>query len=372
MASRTRHRPGFALATAIVTLGVIGALIIGTFFVSTHEHRTGADVLHTTRALNAAELGVESAMTAWRAEWNTLMRRGDRWRSPSPILEAASVATQITRLDDQLILISSEGMSGPARRVVRRFVALDTPQPDVRAAASIRGPVIIDESARIDATDRAPDGWNCPDSGPARAGIATPDSSLVSTSGCATDDCVTGSPPILADSALGVAGALLRLGELDWSELTQRATSIIETSVSPVPSERDGACDVEDPRNWGEPSRPGAGVCFGHFRVAHAQSDLTITGGRGQGILLVDGDLTIHGGFEFTGIAIVRGALSTGVGGGRIRGMLSVAAMDGSTASTLRDLTVQLSTCAIHAAMIGTARPRPVIERSWFEAIDGQ
>jgi hypothetical protein len=369
---RPPPRSGFALATALLSLGLIGALVTGTFFIARYEQRTGTDVLSATRAFTVAELGVDAAMTRWDREWNVTMQRGDRRTAHPTDLEAASAITEVVRLDNQLFLVSSEGRSGPARRVVRRYVALTVPEPTLTSAAALGGAATIEGTTQIDGTDRAPDGWFCPDPESPVAGIATPDSALVATSGCTLGPCVKGTPPITPDSALRAPVAFLRVGDLDWSELARRASVTVEGTVSPRPSEREGACDVEDPHNWGDPQRPGDGVCPNHFALVHASSDLTIDGGRGQGILLVDGDLTIQGGFDFAGMVMVRGALHSGGSGARITGALTVGAADSSTVSTLRELVVHFSRCAVYAAMLGSALPAPIAERSWFEAVDGQ
>jgi hypothetical protein len=369
---RPPPRPGFALATALLTLGLIGALVTGTFFIATHEQRTGTDNLSTTRALGAAELGVESAIATWDREWNVVMQRGDRRTAPPTNLEAASAITEIVRLDNQLFLVSSEGRSGPAHRIVRRYVALTVPEPTLRSAVALGGAATIEGTTHIDGTDRAPDGWICADPESPVAGIATPDSALIATGGCSLGPCVNGSPPISADSALRELGTLLRVGDFDWTELALRANATVEGTVSPRPSERDGVCDVEDQRNWGDPQRQGDGLCPNHFALVRAPGNLTIDGGRGQGILLVDGDLTIQGGFDFAGMVMVRGALHTGAAGARITGALAVAPADSSTLTTLRDLVAHFSRCAVHAAMLGSALPAPIAERSWFEAVDGQ
>lgn len=363
------QRSGFALATALLALGLIGALITGTFFIATHEQRTGTDVLSTTRALGAAELGVDAAMTTWDREWNVVMQRGDRRTAPATSLDAASAITEVARLDNQLFLVSSEGRSGAARRIVRRYVALTVPQPVLRAAATLGGAATIAGATDIDGADRAPDGWICPDPEPAVGGIATPDSGLITMNGCSLGSCVNGSPPTSTDSALRHSGALLRHGDLDWNTLILRAGTTAEGTASPRPSERDGACDVEDERNWGDPHRAGDGVCANHFALVHAPGVLTIDGGRGQGILLVEGDLTIRGGFHFAGLVMVRGVLHADAA--RIDGALIVAG-DSSAASTLSNVAVHFSRCAVHAAMLGTALPEPIVERSWFEAVDGQ
>jgi hypothetical protein len=166
------------------------------------------------------------------------------------------------------------------------------------------------------------------------------------------------------------AEVLQRIGDLDWNELMVTANVTAEGSVSPGTSARDGACDVEDQSNWGDPQRPGDGVCTNHFALVHAPGDLTIDGGRGQGLLLVEGDLTIRGGFDFAGIVMVRGALHGN--GARITGALTVGAADSSSMSVFHDVIVRFSRCAVHAAMLGTALPVPIAERSWFEAVDGQ
>jgi hypothetical protein len=228
----------------------------------------------------------------------------------------------------------------------------------------IGGPTIID------GTDRPPDDWICPDPGPTVAGIATADSTLITTNGCSLGTCVNGSPPLFADSTLRHSGALLHVGELDWNELILRASATADGTASPQPTERHGACEVEDPRNWGDPDRLGDATCANHFTLVHAPGDLEIDGGRGQGILVVGGDLTLRGGFHFAGVVMVRGALYANAA--RIDGALTVAAADSSTMSTLNGLVVHFSRCAVHAAMVGAALPEPIVERSWFEAVDGR
>ena len=39
--------------------------------------------------------------------------------------------------------------------------------------------------------------------------------------------------------------------------------------------------------NWGDPATP-TGVCFGYFPIIYAPGNLRISGGYGQGILLVE------------------------------------------------------------------------------------
>ena len=79
--------------------------------------------------------------------------------------------------------------------------------------------------------------------------------------------------------------------------------------------------------NWGDPFTP-TSPCFSRFPIIHAQAGLTINGELGQGILLVEGDLAVQGGFEFFGIVMVRGKLKTNGTGGHFNGAVMAANVD--------------------------------------------
>src|SRR2546426_11247397 len=51
------------------------------------------------------------------------------------------------------------------------------------------------------------------------------------------------------------------------------------------------------------------------FPIVHLTGTSTINGVQGQGILLVDGDLNIQGGFQWFGVTIIKGSLNTAGGG---------------------------------------------------------
>ena len=61
-------------------------------------------------------------------------------------------------------------------------------------------------------------------------------------------------------------------------------------------------------------------LCQSYFPIIYRNGNLKVQDGRGQGVLLVEGDLEVRGNFEFTGLVIVRGELSTNGTGNKITG----------------------------------------------------
>lgn len=335
------QRPGFAVATALFALVVVGALAMGTLFAATYELRSGSAAIHQARAVMAAELGVEQTIATWNREWNGALARGYGRTSTLSTPEGARLTVHLTRLADELFLVASEARAGPARRQVARVVMLDTGDPLILAALGARTVVDVSASAGIDGSDRAPVGWDCP----------TPGAALP--------------PLIIADSS-----ALLRFGQFDWEELVEGANARTTARVSgTAPRFTDEECDTTAPDNWGEPARSNGGVCTSYYPVIHAPGDLIIDGGRGQGLLLVDGDLTLQGGFEFFGVVLVRGALHGGPGGARVTGTVSIAAQ-GEREPVLGGIAIDFSRCAARKALLGIALPVPVAGRSWHEGFE--
>jgi hypothetical protein len=158
-----------------------------------------------------------------------------------------------------------------------------------------------------------------------------------------------------------------RLAEVADQKLAPGNYGSIGWSVTP-----DGTCDVSDPENWGDPGDP-EGPCGGFFPVIHVEGPgrTRLTGvGAGQGILLVDGDLTLGGDFEFYGLIFTRGRLETRGPRNRIWGSV----MAGSVSLDSRDpgvaATVQYSSCAITRALLNNphlTRVRPLERRGWVD-----
>lgn len=84
-------------------------------------------------------------------------------------------------------------------------------------------------------------------------------------------------------------------------------------SVTPMPKETEGVCQITDPLNWGSPSTP-EGPCGAYFPVKTTRGSSALVGGEGQGILYAAGDLDITAGHRFVGVLLVAGDLTVADG----------------------------------------------------------
>jgi hypothetical protein len=166
--------------------------------------------------------------------------------------------------------------------------------------------------------------------------------------------------------------ALLERSGLDWGALVAMADRIYTGAavepLTPAPAAFGSACDASVRDNWGEPHRqvPGA-PCQDHFPIIYVDGDLTLGGGRGQGILLVRGDLDISGGTDFVGLVVTTGRLRLAEGGGLLVGAVLVL-NGGSEPSTLGGgSAVRLSTCALAAVGGPAASARAFRDRFWLD-----
>jgi hypothetical protein len=366
--SRTHiRRSGFALPVAVFAIVIIGALVAGAFFASTQEFRIGSNTIQQTRALGAAEFGLNQTQANWNGSWNTTMQRGEV-RTVTPTTSDGSVATvRVTRLNDQAFLVASEGVSGQSRRRTAKLLVLNVPQLNILAALTARGATKIGGSSFIDGNDHAYPGWDCPAPGAALPGIAASDTTDITRAGCLNYSCVAGNPKVVETPAAADTSTYFNFGSLDWRQLTAMASKIAGGTKTVIPSEVNGVCDINDSNNWGEPFKANGGACLDYYPIIYAPGDATLNGGRGQGILLVEGDLQVQGGFEFFGPVIVRGTLKTAGTGGHFNGGVMAANVDLDQNVVIGNAVISFSRCAILKALNSSAQLATAVERAWYE-----
>ena len=255
-----------------------------------------------------------------------------------------------------------------ARRTVRRAtmaVRQDLPDIGGLAALTVRDAVGVVGTGEVIGTDTTTSSLapGClPGAG--IAGIAMPDTLRRSGAGR-----VSGIPPLLVDAMAGTMAPYNQYGGETWGTLVARAQRRLAPGavITPAPVITVATCDTSVATNWGEPR--GTGPCMRHAPVILAQGSVELRGGRGQGLLLVDGDLTVSGGARFDGVVIVRDDLRTGPGGGLLRGAVlaaDTAAAPGDHPEVGDGLRVERAGCVVAGVLARQARWRPVNGRAWL------
>jgi hypothetical protein len=137
--------------------------------------------------------------------------------------------------------------------------------------------------------------------------------------------------------------------------------------VTPAPAIAAGVCDTTATTNWGDPA---GGACGAHLPVIKALGDLTLRGGVGQGILIVNGDVVFENGASFAGLVMVADDFATGAGGGSVLG----AVIAGDARRGAGDQTIvgsgghiRRSTCRLRQARLAAASPVRAKHRWWAE-----
>jgi hypothetical protein len=380
----SESRRGFALATAVGAVALVGALVAGAFVASTAEFRTGRDAIEQTRAFEAAEYGNNALRNNWNSAWNNLLLRGD---TLVRTYDAGGVpaTVRVMRLSDGMFLVTSEASAGTtgasgARRRVSSLLKLSIPNVKINGALTARGTTKIGGSATMIGRDTLYPGWDCPAPAPGTgtAGVAVPGWSSLALGGtCAGMACLQGTPLLKLGAEMADTNTYFSYGDYQWADLVAMANKTVgngpHTAVGPRYA--GGACDTGNLLNWGEPNKVTAGppgACENYFPIIYAPGDLKINGDRGQGILLVNGSLEVAGGFQFYGLVIVRGELKTTGTGGHFNGTVMAAnvAVGGALTSNNTvsgNAMFRYSSCALMSALRGSASPVGVRDRSWVE-----
>jgi hypothetical protein len=372
MPPRTATR-GFALAVTVFALVLIAALIAGVFFAARQEMRLGENVQSAHRAFDAAEAGLHTAVAQWDpGRYDDLAPgRSAEFAGRLPG-GTGSFAGSVLRLNGRLFLIRSTGQDagGLARRSLAGLVRLAPAPLAFGAALSVTGPLVVGGSSLVEGGDQRPAGWDCPPTGPAMPGVAIRDAGELSIPGCPDASCLHGDPPVRRVPALGDSATRAADG-VAWGALAARATKVYEAEDGPVtgprPSGTATTCDTSARDNWGEAAVPPVVAgCSHYYPVILARGGLRVTGGSGQGILLVSGDLQVEGGFAFYGPVVVRGNLTVRGGGGRLLGGVkaSSAALLPSGGGSAE---VGFSGCVLSNALLSSAPAAFLAGRGWAQ-----
>jgi hypothetical protein len=382
MSVTAKRREGFAMAVAMVAIVVIGALIAGAFFTSTQEYRIGRNSLVDQRAFSAAEAGVNQPIQAWIKALNLSVLNGvTRPADTLKLSDGGYAVRRVTRLDDYTFWVVSDGYAGPnsgplaSHHRLNAIYRLTMPRFNILGALTVRGQVTVQGSSRIDGTDGVPADWTtggiCPASGAALPGVSAPDTSVVCSGTCPDDKMgrLTGDPPKLQTPAAADTNTYYKYGDENWNTLIANSDIKLPGGLyKPLPT-TSGTCDLTNKLNWGDPER--LGPCKDYFPIIYIDGDLSLqANARGQGVLLVNGSLSMAGGFIFTGIVIVRNDIKSTGNGNKITG----SAFAGNTyttdnSSVTGDSEIHYSSCAVERASRASAIVVRMKQRGFAEMI---
>jgi hypothetical protein len=374
----TRNRNGFALPIAIGAIVLIGTMITGVFFVATQENRLGTNTLTQEKAFRAAEGMLNYTYGSWN---NVAMNKMAHGAVTTRIYDSSGKGwidtIRITRLNWANYWVTSTAGSGSnngARARTGMILRVVYPKINFLGALTLRGSVNIGGASFIEGNDSTPNGWvECPPPGPPKPGIAMAPNTNLTRSGCQKFNCVDGDPDIQRTAAANDTSTYFNYGgDVNWATLTSSATLTFagDQNIQGVaPEVINGICNTGNNLNWGDPRRLNpAGPCESYFPIIYFSGlnrTVHLNTGRGQGILLVDGDLLVDGGFEWFGPVIVRGHITTQGTGGHFNGGVMAADVDLEQNTVLGDALIQYSTCAINEALVGSGIARRLPQRAW-------
>ena len=379
------RREGFALAVAIFAIVVIGGIVAGAFFASNQDYRIGRNTLLQERALAVSEYGLNQVINNWNALTNTTLASGATVGPTVYTLAAQGGGTtdqatvRVTRLNDLTFWVVSEGQIGTgvntgARRRTGTVLRLYIPSINFLGALTVRGATRIGGSSQIRGVDADPLGWSCNTVNKDLAGVSINQIGLLSTQGaCAGNACISGTPQTEQNPQAAKDSTYFEYGGVNFDQLAATANKRLPhggvwNGIGPVVT--GGTCAQSTMENWGDVGRNplNPGPCEGYFPVIFFRGNsLKINGGAGQGILLVDGDLEVTGGFLFYGPVIVTGALKTTGTGGHFNGGVMAANVDLAQNDILGNAVINYSSCAVASAALGSTLPTPAVQRGWSD-----
>ncbi len=368
-----RNERGAALLFAVIGLIVGGSLVTAYAMVSVLDHRESTNTVRVGQAFGVAETGWSEAVGGWTSNGFSGLAVGDSViMSGQTAGGTGSYDANIKRLNNEMFVVDvlgSDAASG-ARQRVGAFVKLRLLDMDVQAAMTIRGHTNIQGNSQIDGTDDVPAGWtSCPPQDDL-AGVRIPDMSDLDFNGnnCRDGACVDGDPPLLEDPTVSDS-TFFDYGDSDWDDLVAMANKYVTpgTQSQILPSYTSGgtSCNTSDMLNWGDPLDQ-TSACAGYFPIIYTPGDLHITGQYGQGILLVDGDLTVTGGFQFYGVVVVREQLRTAGQGGHFNGAVLAANASFEENTVSGAAVVSYSSCALTKALTSAGSGSMIRSRGWM------
>lgn len=371
-------RKGFAMFMALGALVIVAVLIAGSSFLTTQEARLGQNQLVQSRAMAAAEYGLNRIQADWDRTPNLQMANGAFFDTSYTLTNQGTTRVRYVRLNDETFWITSEGRAtvgnstSAARTAVKRVGAilrLRVPTIKANGAVTSAGVITTQGSAQIRGANTANPGWTgCP-SAPDKAAIVVSSSTSYSIQKAGN---VTGTPQVTIDPLAADSNTYVRFGDETWNALVASANITTSAMADGAPTTNaDGSCNKNSATNYGEPLRSSGYVaaCINYFPIIYVNTTTSSHGGRGQGILIINGDFNFNAGFEWHGLIIVKDDITKANGHAAVYG--GIMARNANPADATEDFTgtvdIFYSSCALDRAMRGSAQVVQAKQRAWTE-----
>lgn len=393
-----RDRRGITLVLALFTLVVLGAAV-GTSFLVVRTDRLSSS--QSTYA-GEAQLAAESALGELEATWDPAVQNvlpvwtsavPTEWSSGTRTLQAGKLFHSVTvrRLNPQLFMATALGWrAGGGGRLSElalvELYRLAKPTIGVNAAVTVSEPIKFNGNAfAVSGINALPPQWGVGECAALDAGTSDDVVGVRSAAGTGVGtadlDNVFGYPAKHVANDPSITSATFNdfldytfatLGSQPGVKLLPNTTPY--NGVGPIAT--GGVCDKTVLLNFGEPFRnpPTGGAvtqCMGYFPVVHGTGAQTkfAAGSRGQGTMLIEGDLELVGGFTWVGLIIVRNQIKITGNGNKIYGALLAegADVDAGNGSIGGNVDINYSACAIEKAISGASLARPLGQRAWSQ-----
>ena len=372
-----QSQQGVAMIMALGAIVIIGVLMGSVLFVSTQDYRVGSNTVRTARAAAAAELGLNRIPVDWNLADNARLKTGDTLKKAYTAPRGATATVVVTRLDGPFFWVVSEGYAGgqgsqaSARRRYGTLFRLNMPNMNFMGAITTQGNTTVSGNVTVNGNDAAPAGWSgCGGTQNVAGAAISPTTTATFNGGSVT---INGNPTVLTTPAASDSNTYFNYGSSNYQSLAASANltyagGTLLNGIQPLIV--GGVCQANAiPANWGESNHTSpAGACDTYFPIIHVLGDLKVTTGRGQGILLVDGDFTVAGNFTFDGAVIARGGLKMSGTGNKIVGAVMAASVSVDDDVSLSGNTSLLySSCALQASLQASAYPAQAMRRGWVD-----
>jgi len=311
------------LIAVLATIALISVLTVATLSLSGRLAQESAAMASDAELESMATSAVADVMRDWRSLKIAQLSVGSTTTIHGSV-GAATATTTVTRIGSQLFwIVADVARTDGAVRRQNLIVRLRIPSTDSLPAFVVSGDATVSSRFLI---------------------------SHDSAAGCASEgpDVVAGTNSRITSGDGGLAAMeIVRIANPDSAASAVGATTL-DSLIDRAEVELAGGTSSATPTG-----------------VVHVAGDLTITGGAGSGILVVDGMLQVVSPIQYVGIILARGGLRITADGSSIEG--SLRAIGPSPLEIAGSTSIRRSRCSSKVIINQSLTPRLVAGRRWAE-----